>query len=88
VSQIDLSKPPPNHKYSVSIEREETKGERGVRLFKDLALFIVAIGFVALIVWLCYSTLTSSSTTPEEKRWAMSILTGAAGGIIGYLVKK
>ncbi len=40
MSSIDLSNPPPNHKYSVSIEREETDGERRVRLFKDVALFV------------------------------------------------
>ena len=88
MSEIDLSKPPPGHEFSVSIEREETPGERRVRLFKDVTLFIVAIGFVLMIVRLCYSTLTSSAATPDEKKWAMSVLSAAAGGIIGYLVKK
>jgi hypothetical protein len=50
--------------------------------------FLVAIGFVYLIVFLCYETLTSSTATPDEKKWAMSVLSAAAGGIIGYLVKK
>ena len=31
---------------------------------------------------------TSGTTTPEEKKWAMSIVSGAAGGIIGYLIRK
>jgi hypothetical protein len=57
VSTIDLNTPLPNHKFSVSVERAETAGERRVRLFKDVALFPVAIAFVVLIVWLCYSTL-------------------------------
>lgn len=88
MSTIDLNSPPPNHKYSVSVEREETTGERRVRLFKDVALFSVAIGFVILIVFLCYSTLSSASATAEEKKWAMSVLSAATGGIIGYLVRK
>lgn len=88
MSTIDLNSPPPNHKYSVSVEREETAVERRVRLFKDVALFMVAIGFVILIVVLCYSTLSSGSATPEEKKWAMSVLSAATGGIIGYLVRK
>lgn len=71
MSTIDLNTPPPNHKYSVSVEREETAGERGVRLFKDVALFVAALGFVVLIAWLCYSTLSSSAATAEEKKWAM-----------------
>lgn len=88
MSVIDLNAPPPNHKYSVSIEREETKAERGVRLFKDVALFLVAIAFVVLIIGLCVNTLSSSGTTAEEKKWAMSVLSAAAGGIIGYLIRK
>ena len=88
MSTIDLNAPPPNHKYSVSVEREETVGERRVRLFKDLALFVVAIAFVILIVCLCYGTLASATATAEEKKWAMSVLSAATGGIIGYLVRK
>lgn len=59
-----------------------------MRLFKDVALFVVAIAFVVLIAWLCYSTLTSSAATPDEKKWAMSVLSAATDGIIGYLVRK
>lgn len=88
MSTIDLNTPPPNHKYSVSVEREETAGERGVRLFKDVALFVAALGFVVLIAWLCYSTLSSSAATAEEKKWAMSVLSAATGGIVGYLIRK
>lgn len=51
MNTIDLDSPPPNHKYSVSVEREETASELRVRLFKDVALFVVALGFVALVVW-------------------------------------
>ena len=88
MSTIDLNAPPPNHKFNVSVEPEETDGERKVRLFKDVALFIVALVFVSLVVWLCFSTLTSSSATADEKKWAMSVLSAATGGIIGYLVRK
>jgi len=88
VSTIDLNNPPPNHKFDVSIVRDETDGERRVRLFKDVALFVVALGFVVLVVWLCYSTLIAPAATAEEKKWAMSVLSAATGGIIGYLVRK
>lgn len=88
MSIIDLNAPPPNHTFSVAVEREETIGERRVRLFKDVALFLVAICFVVLITLLCYATLSSPSAGAEEKKWAMSVLSAAAGGIIGYLVRK
>lgn len=87
-NSIDLNSPPPNHNYNIKVDPKEADGDRVVRLFKDVALFLVAIGFVVLLAVLCYGTLTSSTTTPEEKKWAMSIISGAAGGIIGYLIRK
>lgn len=87
-NSIDLNRPPPDHNYSIKVDPKETDGDRAVRLFKDLALFLVAIGFVILLAVLCYGALTSGTTTPEEKKWAMSIISGAAGGIIGYLIRK
>lgn len=88
MNHIDLNQPPPNHTFSVSVNREETDGERRVRLFKDLALFVVALGFVIMIAALCYATLLSASASAEEKKWAMSILSAATGGLIGYLLRK
>ena len=87
-NSIDLNSPPPDHNYNIKVDPKETDGDQAVRLFKDVALFLIAIGFVILLAVLCYSTLISSTTTPEEKKWAMSILSGAAGGIIGYLIRK
>ncbi len=88
MNRIDLNQPPPNHTFSVSVNREETDGERQVRLFKDVALFVVALGFVIMIAELCYSTLYSTTASAEEKKWAMSILSAATGGLIGYLIRK
>jgi H+/Cl- antiporter ClcA len=88
VSSIDLNSPPPGHEFSVSVERTETDGERWVRLFKDIVLFVVTIVFVSLIGWLCFHTLDSAESSPDAKRWAQSVLSAAAGGLIGYLIKK
>lgn len=86
MSLIDLSQPPPNHKYNVSVEREETQAERNVRLFKDVALFLTALVLVGVITWLCISALSSGSA--DERRWAQSLLTALAGGLVGYLVRR
>lgn len=84
---LDLNSPPPGHRVKALVDPEETRGERLVRLFKDVALFLVAIVFVILMAWICYSTLTSGSATADEKKWAMSVLSAATGGILGYLVR-
>ncbi|MCQ8102827.1 hypothetical protein NP590_01815 [Methylomonas sp. SURF-2] len=88
MNHIDLNQPPPNHTFKVSVDREETDGERRVRLFKDVALFVVALGFVVMIAGLCYATLLSTTASAEEKKWAMSILSATAGGLVGYLIRK
>lgn len=59
-----------------------------MRLFKDVALFVVAIAFVVLIAALCTATLVAASAGAEEKKWAMFVLSAAAGGIIGYLIRR
>ncbi len=76
------------HEFSVLVECVETNGERYVSLFKDVVLFVTALVFVLLIVWLCFHTLDSADSSPDAKRWAQSVLSAAAGGLIGYLIKK
>ena len=88
MSTIDLNAAPPNHTLSVTVEREETDGERRVRLLKDLILFLVAVAFVVLIAALCATKLISQTATVDDKKWAMSVLSGATGGIVGYLVRR
>ncbi len=85
---FDLSAPPANHTYKASVEREEYPSERFVRLFKELVVFLCAITLVAVIAWLCCRALLSSTTTPDEQKWAMSILSAMVGGIVGYLVRR
>jgi hypothetical protein len=48
-NNIDLNNPPPNHRYTVVLEKEETPGDRRVRWFKEVVLFLFAIGSVGAI---------------------------------------
>lgn len=88
MSSIDLNSPPPGHKFNISVERDETEGERKVRLFKDVVLFVVAIIFMLIVVGYCFHTLVSAKTSPDAKRWAQSVLSALVGGLSGYLIKK
>lgn len=88
MSSIDLNSPPPGHKFNISVERDETDGERKVHLFKDVALFMAGLIFVSIIVWYCFQTLISADASPDARRWAQSVLSAAAGGLSGYLIKK
>ncbi len=86
MSTVDLNDLPAN--ATLSVTREETAGERSVRLFKDVALFVMALIFVGLIMWISLHTLLDPHASPDDRKWSMSVLTGAAGGLIGYLIRK
>lgn len=87
MSNIDLDNPPANYHFNFSLKKDETVAERNVRLIKDLGVFLLAAVFVAGIYWLAYNTVTSATASPEEKKWAMSVLSAGAAGLVGYLVK-
>ncbi len=88
MNTIDLNNPPPNHRYAVSVNREDTPAELTVRLIKELAVFFLAVVFVGAIYWLSYSTVINPTAGAEEKKWAMSVLSAGAAGLVGYLVRK
>jgi hypothetical protein len=87
-NNIDLNNPPANYRYKATLDREETLGEFRVRLIKDLGLFVFALVPVGAVYWLCYNTVTSPTAGADEKKWAMSILSATAAGLVGYLVRK
>jgi hypothetical protein len=88
IGRLDFQNPPPDHKFKASLEPNEGVADRNVRLFKEVVVFLLAVGFVLVIVWICVGTLYSPTAQVEEKKWAMSILSAAAGGLIGYLIRK
>jgi hypothetical protein len=85
---IDLNAAPAGHTYSVTVKPGETEKDAWARIIKDLVLFFCSIAFVGALAWFCYETMRSTTASADEKKWAMSFFTAAAGGLIGYLVKK
>lgn len=88
MSIIDLNNPPANHHYSLAVNREETIAERNVRLGKEVVVFTLAAVFVSVIYWLAFNTATSPTAQLDEKKWALSVLSAGAAGLVGYLVRK
>lgn len=86
---LDLSQPTPGHQYEVSITPTESDGDRRARITKDLVVFFLAVAVCSLILgYAFYVTAMDDDASEPTKRWAMSILTAGAGGLLGYLVKK
>ena len=84
---LDLSAPPQNHTYTVSLSSEEKDSDRFVRLAKEIILVVLAACFVMLVGWICVQTLFSTQATADEKKWAMSTITAISGGLVGYLIR-
>ncbi|MET3124529.1 putative membrane-bound spermidine synthase [Oxalobacteraceae bacterium GrIS 2.11] len=87
IDKLNVDKPD-GHDLTVSIEPVENALDQKARIFKEITLFVVGIVFISLIVGMCVATLYSSTSVPEEKKWAMSVLSAMAGAMVGYLVKK
>jgi hypothetical protein len=81
-----LQNPSSEHNFKISLDPGEATADRHVRLSKDVVLFVLAVGFVLVTVRFCIATMLSPAARDEEKKWAMSILSAAAGGMIGYLI--
>ncbi|MEI4485731.1 hypothetical protein V8J36_05975 [Frigidibacter sp. MR17.14] len=87
-STINLEAPPAGHSVTASMKPDELPGEVRVRLFKEVVLFLLAIAFVGIVMWICIDTIRTPAASADEKKWAMSVIAAAAGGTIGYLVRK
>lgn len=88
MTDLNLGSLPPNHNVRLVMTRDETGAAQTVRLIKDLGVFLLAAAFVGGIYWLAYETVTSATAGVDEKKWAMSILSAGAAGLVGYLVRK
>ncbi len=85
MSTVDLNDLPPN--ATLTIARDETAGEHFVRLLKDVLLFLTAMAFVCTIFGIAVHTALAQAASADAQKWAMSILSLAAGGLTGYHVR-
>jgi hypothetical protein len=79
---------PDGHRYSVSVEKEESASEQKVRLFKEVVTFLLAIIFVSALGFVCVRVVFSTEASADDRKWAMSFLTGIGAGLTGYLIKR
>ncbi len=62
--------------------------EHKVKPLKDVALFLAALLGAVVIVYYCLTVLNDPAAREDTQKWAMSILSGAVSGIVGYLLGK
>lgn len=64
--------------------------ERGdlIKHIKDLTISGFALALACVLIYICISVLYSPVASPDDKKWATSIITLAASGTIGFLTGK
>jgi hypothetical protein len=93
---LDLGKQFDPKKFKVEIKTAEDPTEMDYRLrkeffsflVKDLCTYGVAILIVLVVLIYCFIVLVIRSSFPEEKNWAMSVLTSILTGAIGFAFGK
>lgn len=85
---FDVNNPPPGRGYKVSLDKDETVEERWPRLIKDGLLFIAALALAGVVIGICIAVVLNASAMPEDRRWAMAVVSAAIGAILGYLLKR
>ena len=84
VGKVDIT--PPEHDDERDARLRHEGYDLNVARFKDVVMFLFSIALVAVMIWLCVQAVMAG--TADDKRWATSILTGAASGLIGYLIRQ
>ena len=77
----------------LEFKRSEDEREKALRLhkekltfyFRDLLAYTFGFMFLGVASFYCYWVLFTPSTTPEERRYAWSALSGVMGAIVGIV---
>lgn len=86
-TKVDLSKLAENSNLKVSIQsiQPEDPVEAKIRRIKDIVLFAVGLLFVLLIAAVCVYFIFSSSSTSDDKRWSMGVLSSLVTAFLGFI---
>ena len=88
MSALDFDKVTDGHEITVKVEKSESEGDALVRRIRELVLMVCAVAGAAVFLWICYQTVTNPNSSPDDKKWATSVITAVVGGLVGALVKK
>jgi hypothetical protein len=77
----------------LEFKRSEDEAEKVLRLHKEkltfyfrvLLAYVFGFVFLAVVSFYCYWVLFTPSTTPEERRYAWSVLSAVMGAIVGIV---
>ena len=69
------------------LKKPEDPVFRNARIFNEIVLLIFGIAIVCFMLYFCISTIQSPISSPDDKKWAQSMLTLVLGSVIGYVTR-
>ena len=82
---VEIGRLPGGH--DITVKPSEREDERRVRLNKELTVFRVGLAML-LAVFALSLYLLLAAPTPDDRRWAQSVVSALVGGVLGYLFKR
>ncbi len=97
--KIDLNELADKPDHQLTIKPREDPAERDSRLRieeanaahqlkKDFALNILACVVILVALGLCVWSIVRASSTEEDRRWAVTLLTAIVSALLGYVTGK
>ena len=68
------------------LKREER--ESLISSIKDISIAAFALVTVSLFIYICVSIVNNPAASVDDKKWATSLITLMASGVVGYLTGK
>jgi hypothetical protein len=81
-----FSRPLTPEERKSKIKREEWGAL--VSHLKDILISLFALVSVSVFIYICVTIINSATSSPDDKKWATSVITLITSGVIGYLSGK
>jgi len=93
---LELGKLLDPKRVTFEIKTPEDPAERDHRLrmeflsflIRDLSAYVLAVLIIIVVLIYCFVTLVIRNSSPQERGWAMSVLTSILTGAVGFAFGK
>lgn len=86
LENLQFSRPESPEERAVRLQLQQTKAT--TQLIKETVIFVAGVIGVVAMALLCVMIIRDVATSPDDKKWAQTILAGIVTSVVGYLIGK